>query len=115
MSTVEVASQNAAKLVKEYHKYFVKAKTTPYGEFKAYLIKADSKSDKSERFKNLLDRNLIDWSYISSGNFTGFNYLTGKSEIFKADAGDIVINMNQSKSNLIKVLFQRLVILQPMI
>jgi len=107
MSTVEISSQNAAKLVKEYHKYFVNAKTAPYGEFKAYLIKADAQSDKSERLKKLLDRNLIDWSYISSGNFTGFNYLTGKTETFKADAGDIVINMNQSKSNLIKVLFER--------
>ncbi len=107
LSTIEISSQNAAKLVKEFHKYFVNAKTTPYGEFKAYFVKADALSDKSERLKKLLDRNLIDWNYVSSGNFTGFNYLTGKSEAFKGEPGDIVINTNQPKSNLIKVLFER--------
>ncbi|HXB45327.1 MAG TPA: M14 family metallopeptidase [Puia sp.] len=107
MSTIEVTSQNAAKVVKEYKKYFASAKTTPYGEFKSYLIKTDLQSDKSTQLKKLLDRNLINWNYVSTGNFTGFNYLTGKNEPFKADTGDIVINANQSKSNLVKVLFER--------
>jgi hypothetical protein len=114
MSTIEICSQNSSKLVKEFHKYFVNAQTTPYGEFKAYLIKGTKedipplyKSDKLKKLEQLLDRNLIEWGYASPGNFTGFNYLTGKTEIFKADQGDIVINMNQSKSNLIKVLFER--------
>ncbi len=107
MSTIEVTSQNAAKVVKEYRKYFASAKTTPYGEFKSYLIKTDLQGGKSEQLKKLLDRNLISWNYVSTGNFTGFNYLTGKNEAFKADTGDIVINTNQSKSNLVKVLFER--------
>ncbi len=107
MSTIEMADQNAAKLVSEFRKYFVNAKTAPYGEYKAYVIKADLFTDKSERLKKLLDRNLIEWSYVSSGSFTGFNYFTGKTEPFKAEAGDIVVNTNQSKSNLIKVLFER--------
>jgi hypothetical protein len=98
---------NASRVISEYTKYFTMARTAPFGEYKAFLIKADLLTDKSDRLKKLLDRNLIDWSYISSGNFTGFNYLSGKTESFKAEAGDIVINMNQPKSNLIKVLLER--------
>ena len=113
MSTIEISSQNASKLVKEFHKYFVNAKTAPYGEFKSYIVKSDVPgsfhlSDRLKKLQELLDRNLIDWTYIYLPlDFTGLNYLTGKTEMFKADAGDIVINMNQSKSNLIKVLFER--------
>ncbi len=107
MSTIEITSQNAAKVIKEFRQYFVNAKTTPFGEFKAYVIKTDGHDDKSARLKNLLDRNQVTWGYISSGNFTGLNYFTGKTEIFKAEPGDIIINTNQSKSNLVKVLFER--------
>jgi hypothetical protein len=107
MSTIEMSSQNASRLIKEFHKYFMKAQATPSGEFKSYLFKADPGGDRLERLKNLLDRNLIRWNYISSGSFTGFNYETGRSGQFNAQAGDIYINSNQPKSNLIRVLFER--------
>jgi len=107
MSTIEITSLNASKLISEYRKYFENARTKPYGEYKSFIIKADPFTDKSERLKKLLDRNMIEWSYVASGNFAGLNYLTGKTEVFKTQTGDIVINMNQPKSNLIKVLFER--------
>lgn len=107
MSTIEITALNAAKVIDEYKKYFDNARTKPYGEYKSFLIKTDPLTDKSERLKSLLDKNLIEWGYISSGSFTGFNYLTGKTEPFKAEPGDIAINMDQPKSNLIKVLFER--------
>ena len=106
MSTIEVASRNAAKLVKEYHKYFNTSIQTPAGEFKSYILKSDG-TDRIARLKTLMNKNNIDWSYVNAGSFTGLNYQNGKTEPFRTAPGDIVINSNQPKSNLIKVLFER--------
>jgi len=107
MSTIEMTSLNAGRLVREFHKYFSDAISKPGGEFKSYFIKADQYGDRLERLKALLDKNNIDWAPVSSGNFTGLDYETGKMATFKAANGDIVINSNQARSNLLRVLFER--------
>lgn len=106
MSTIEVSSLNGSRLIREFKTYYDKARTSPVGEFKAYVLKADE-GDRLERLKKLLDRNGIDWSYTNAATYTGLNYYTGKNESFKTAEGDIVVNTNQSNSNLIKVLFER--------
>lgn len=108
MATIEIASQNTDKLVKEFHTYYTNSITNPAGEFKSYIVKADD-GDRLERLKKLLNCNKISWAYLQVNNvqLNGVNYLTGKSENFKAAKGDIVINANQPKSNLLKVLFER--------
>jgi hypothetical protein len=107
MSTIEISSQNAARLVKEFRQYFTDAETKPAGEFKAYFIKADPYGDRLDRLKILLNKNNIDWVPVSSGSFTGLDYETGKMAAFKAGLNDIAINANQPKSNLLRVLFER--------
>ena len=107
ISTIEVASQNAGRLIKEFHNYFVDAVAHPGGDYKAYFLRNDSFGDRLERLKAFLDRNMIEWVPVSSGNFTGTDYETGKAASFRAGAGDIVINANQPKSNLLRVLFER--------
>ncbi|MET0242611.1 MAG: M14 family metallopeptidase [Flavitalea sp.] len=106
ISTIEISSVNSAKLVHEFKTFYDKAKTAPVGEFKSYVIKADE-GDNLTRLKTLLDKNKIEWSYTNAANLSGLNYYTGKSEAFKAEAADIVVNANQPNSNLIKVLFER--------
>ncbi|HTL07384.1 MAG TPA: M14 family metallopeptidase [Chitinophagaceae bacterium] len=106
LSAVEMASANAAKLVKEYHKYFNAAVHSPSGEFKSYVLLNDG-SDKLDRLKTLLKRNGIEWSYANAGSYTGISYNSGKAEGFKTGSGDIVINSNQPRSNLVRVLFER--------
>ncbi|HTE23469.1 M14 family metallopeptidase [Flavitalea sp.] len=106
ISTIEVSSQNAGKLVQEFKKYYDKAKSGNSSEFKAYLIKSEP-GDKITRLQTLLDKNKIDWNYSNAGNITGVNYFSGKSETVKAEANDIVINSNQPNGNLVKVLFER--------
>ena len=106
MSVVEITAANAAKVVKEFRKYFNAAIQTPPGEFKSYIIKTDG-TDRITRLQSLLKKNNIDWWYVNAGSFTGLNYQTGKTEAFKTAPGDMVINANQVKSNLVKVLFER--------
>lgn len=107
ISTIEAASQNAGRLIKEFHNYFVDAVARPGGDYKAYYLRNDSFGDRLERLKAFLDRNMIEWVPVSSGTFTGTDYETGKPAGFRAGAGDIVINANQPKSNLLRVLFER--------
>lgn len=106
LSTIEVTSQNAGRVVQEFKKYYDKARNTPMGDFKAYVVKADE-GDKLARLKELLDRNKIDWYDANNGSYTGFNYFTAKQEAFKTSSRDIIINSNQPNSNLLKVLFER--------
>jgi hypothetical protein len=106
MSTIEATSQNAAKVVQEFKKYYDKARTSPPGEFKAYVVKADE-GNKIVRLKQLLTRNNIDWLNATNASYTGINYFTGKNGIVKTDSHDLVINTNQPNANLLKVLFER--------
>ena len=107
MSAIEVTSRNALKVIKEYRRYFAAAVQSPVGEFKSYVMKNDG-TDRIDRLKLLLKKNDINWSYAAAGNLTGLNYQTGKTESFKTVAGDIIINTNQPRSNLVKVLFERM-------
>lgn len=106
LATIEVSSQNAAKVQKEFRKYFNDAVSAPGGEFKAVVLKSDD-GDRLRRLTDLLDRNLIEWRYAGAATLNGLNYATGKTESFRTAQKDVVINMNQSKSNLVRVLFER--------
>lgn len=107
MSTIEMTSQNAARLVKEFHTYYTNAVQNPGGEFKNYVFKDDG-TDKLNRLKVLLNRNNIKWAYSAGTSLAGFNYFTGKTELFKTDGHDVVVNAAQPKSNLLRVLFERI-------
>src|SRR6478735_582941 len=106
MSVLEVSSGNADKLLTEFRNYFQRAVNNPAGEFKAYLVRA-TEGDRLKSLTDLLNRNMIDWSYVSARNITGLTYSTGKNETFKSEGADIVINGNQAHSNLVRVLFER--------
>ncbi len=106
ISTVEISSKNAQKLVNEFIRFYDKARNNPGAEYKSYVIKK-SDGDNLDRLIKMLDRNAIDWSYTNSASLSGVNYATGKSESFKTDGNDIVINTNQPNSTLLKVLFDK--------
>ena len=108
LSTVEVASAHADRLIKEFHSYFKDATEHPGGAFKAYILRNDSFGDRLERLRTFLERNGIRWMPLNAGGmFTGVDYETGRETSFRAAAGDIVINANQPKSNLLRVMFER--------
>ena len=109
LSTIEAASQHADRLIKEFHTYFTDAVTHPSGEFKAYYIRRDSFGDRQDRLKAFLEKNRIDWvaGINAAGNLIGLDYETGRTATFRPAPGDIVINANQPKSNLLRVLFER--------
>ncbi len=105
ISTVEAVSDNAKRVVEEFIRYYDKARSTPMGDYKAYVIR-NADGDAMDRLKELLDRNAIEWTYTRAGNISGTSYFSGKNESFRSSGKDIVINANQPNSNLLRVLFE---------
>lgn len=106
ISTVEIASQNAGRLVKEFHSFFNDAVNGNTGGYKTYIIK--NNPDDAERINaliKLLDRNGIQYGTASAGS-RGYNYMNKKEEAFTVSNGDLVIPSAQPKATLVKVLFE---------
>lgn len=108
LSTIETASQNAARLVKEFHKFYNDAVTNSVGEYKTYLVKRRSTSaDLEAVLKKYLDNNGISYGTASAAaNYKGFNYNTGKEEAVAVEKQDIIISAYQPGSVILKVLFE---------
>ena len=106
LSTIEVSSLNANRLVKEFRKYFNTAIANGYGEYKSYVIKNQPQdAQRIGSLLELLDKNGIQYS-LASGSGKGISYTTGKEETFSAGTNDIVISAYQPRSSLVKVLFE---------
>jgi len=83
LSTIEISSQNAARLVKEFHKFFNDAVTNGVGDYKAFVIKnTPANEERVKTFLQLMDRNKIVYNLAKGGNATGYNYNTRKEENF---------------------------------
>ncbi|MFN2456721.1 MAG: M14 metallopeptidase family protein [Chitinophagaceae bacterium] len=107
LSTLEVASQNAQKLVSEFGNYYKTAVSGGVGEYKSYIIKNDSRdAEKVNALLNLLRKNNIKFGSGRATTLRGFNYDNGKNESFNITATDIIIPSVQSRSALVKVLFE---------
>ena len=105
MSTIEVASQNAARLIEEYGRYFDRS-SKAQGKYRSYVIKNDQ-GDKLKSLTTLLDRHRIAYGSVSADLSTrGFSFKTNKEVKLQVEPSDLIINMAQPKANLVKALFE---------
>jgi len=105
LSTIEISSLNAEKLIKEFHRFFNDAVTTGVGDYKSYIIKnSPGDGERIRSFLQLLDKNKIAYSAAKSGTASGYSYNTRKTENFSFDGKDILVSAVQARSTLIKVL-----------
>jgi len=105
MSTIEVVSANAQKLLDEFKKFYDNSISNPPGEYKTYIIKNDNQ-EKIDRLSELLRRNGIQYGFGLSQSVTGYNYFTGKTEQYDVKKGDLIVNAYQPKSVLLNVLLE---------
>ena len=105
LSTIESASANADRVIKEFANYFKNSEANPTGQYKAYVVKGDNQ-EKVRVLGQLLERNGISFGFGVSSRASGFNYFNGKNESFGISPADMVINAHQPKSVLLKVLFE---------
>ena len=106
LSTVEVASQNAAKLVTEFQQFYRGAVQNGVGTYNSYVIKyTPADEQRIQALLSLLQKNGIT-ATRGRGNGRGYNYSTGREEAFTIGERDIVISTQQPKGVLANVLFE---------
>lgn len=105
LSTVEVSSQNANKLLSEFETYY---KNPAPSRFKSFVISVENDKDALERLTALLSAHRIKYgSANASTSGKGFDYVTGaETSRTQVAKGDLIINLNQPKANLARVLFE---------
>lgn len=100
LSTVEVASQNVDKLNNEFAKFYNKNDK----EVQSYALSGPS--DKIQALKDLLDRHEIKYGKPTGGKIKGYDYQRKKISTISATEDMLVINTNQPKGTLVKVLME---------
>ena len=106
ISTIEVASANAGKLVTNFKRYFDESNAGKNNEYKSYVIK-NAASGNIAALKALLKKNGITYGFANSNvSAKGYNYFSLKDESFTVQKNDIVINAAQPKAALLEVLFE---------
>lgn len=107
LSTIEVAANNAGKLLSEYQNFFHNAITNGVGDYKSYIIKYTMEdAQRIDALLQLLRKNKIDYGKGKAASLRGFNYDSGREEAFTVNTSDIIIPSLQPKSALVKVLFE---------
>ncbi len=107
LSTIEITSGNATRLVEEFEKYFRENNDHPAAVYKTYVIKADNNSDKIDQLTEWMSRHSIRFGHPSSArSMRGYNYQTQTTGPFNVAKEDIVINVYQPKSRFITTVFE---------
>jgi hypothetical protein len=107
ISTVEITSQNATRVVDEFEKYFRDNVSNPATPYKTYVIKSDNQSDKITSLTKWLDTHGIRYGHVSAGKATrGFDYQTQTTTAVNVSPDDIVITAYQPKSRFLTTVFE---------
>jgi len=99
LSTVEMGSNNAAKLNTEFKKFFNNSNI----KYKSYVLKGHP--DKIKALTLLLDKHDIQYGFSNGGNVNGFNYAENKNGSLDSK-GALVVSATQPKGKMVKALFE---------
>ncbi|MEJ7611415.1 MAG: M14 metallopeptidase family protein [Ferruginibacter sp.] len=106
MSTVEVASVNAGKLVSAFKTYFDDANAGSTNGYKNYIV-SNKAPNTLNALLELLKKNNIRFGFAPSGrSLSAYNYFSGKTENININKNDLVIPAAQPKAALLRVLFE---------
>jgi hypothetical protein len=107
LSTVEITSQEAARVVDEFEKYFKENNNNPTAPYKTYVVKSDNNPDKIISLTRWLDSHAIRYGHPAGPKATkGFDYQTQTTGSVNISNDDIVINVYQPKSRFITTVFE---------
>jgi hypothetical protein len=107
LSTVEVCADNAAALIRNFGEFFERARNSPPGEYKTYIVKSDNPAGKLAGFIDLLDKNRIRYGRAPrAANLRAYNYLTGKEENVAVSSGDLIVSAHQPNGLMAQILME---------
>ncbi len=105
MATIETSSANAARLIKEFKKFFDDNIAGAGMEYKTYVLTAKD-PNKLKEITKLLDANGINYGTTTSSSFRGYNYFSGKDENYVSDGFQLALTALQPKGKMASVLFE---------
>ncbi|HRI79555.1 MAG TPA: M14 family metallopeptidase [Cyclobacteriaceae bacterium] len=106
MSTIEVSSTNASRLIDEFDKFFKENLNSPTSAYKSYVIKADNNPDKLLKLTQWLASHQIQFGHAAAKPMRGFDFQAQSVSNFNLSAEDIVVNVYQPKGRLLSTLFE---------
>jgi hypothetical protein len=106
LSTIEITSEHAPRVLNEFKKFYDNSRTNPPGEYKTYVIRNDNNNNINALAK-MLGRNGIQYGFgLANKTINGYDYFTGKTEQYNVGPNDLVINAYQPKAVLLHVLLE---------
>ncbi len=106
LSTIEISSKNADRLVQNFTAYFKEGSENPKGTYKSFIIRNTNSRDKIKALTILLDRHKIQYGRAGqTASLGAYDYTTGKDTTIRLNENDLVINTRQPRSTLAQVLF----------
>jgi hypothetical protein len=107
LSTVEITSKNATRVVDEFEKYFRENSNTPSAPYKTYVIKSENNPDKIAQLAAWFDTHHIQYGHPSAGKAgRGYDYQAQTQNNFTLSTEDLIVNIYQPKSRFITTLFE---------
>ena len=107
LSTVEITSQNAAKVIEEFEKYFRENNNSPASDYKTYVINGSNHADKINSLTSWMDTHAIRYGHpAAAGTSRGFSYQTQSTGQVNITSADIIVSIYQPKSRFITTIFE---------
>ncbi|MEM6514694.1 MAG: M14 family metallopeptidase [Bacteroidota bacterium] len=101
LSTIEMAHKNAEKLTSEFAKFFDNSDL----ETKSYVLQGHA--DKIQAVTKLLDKHEITYGFAEDNSkVKGYKFSAASEGTLSTTANDLIINTNQPKGKMVKVLFE---------
>ena len=101
LSTIEISSKNASKLVNEYKKYFDNSNL----EYKNYILRGDD--EKIKKVAKFLKKHEIQSYIASAAKIKAYEYHSSSIKTINITEKDLVIPTNQPKGKMVKVLLEQ--------
>jgi hypothetical protein len=107
MSTVEVTSRHADRLIEEFQRYFNQAQENPAGDYKTFVIKAENQADKIYNLLSELETNQIEYGTAGEDRTVdGYDFSTGETNRVFISEDDIIVSAYQPQGNFVRILFE---------
>lgn len=108
LATIEVSVANAERLKREFRRFFSDGLKEPATGYRYFLVRSRSHmGPEGGTLGRYLRNNGIEYGHVQTRfSAKGFDYSTGRETSFNAEPDDIVIPVQQPKSNMVRVLFE---------
>lgn len=107
MSTIEITSQQADRVVSEFESHFERAVNNPDSRYKSFVVTSNNNPDKIAALLEFLDSQNIRYGRAGDrSTVNGFDYGTGEEGRVSISEDDIVVSAYQPQSQLARVLFE---------